>query len=67
MVIGIMSLIFLGLSQKVSAKFWGFEASPSGVSDWADGTCAYRTTCGTNYVFWIPVGESCYTETIVCI
>lgn len=65
--IGLMSVFILGISQKVNAKFWGFEPSPAGVFDWADGTCAYRTTCGTNYVFWIAVSTSCNTETIVCI
>ncbi len=63
----LFTFILFGLSQPVSAIFWGWEDDPDGTTDWSDGTCVYHETCRTYYVLWIPVNHECTTETIGCI
>jgi hypothetical protein len=62
--LALIAVLVLALSQSVSAKFWGWENT--GTTDWADGHCAYRTTCRVHYILWIAGNEQCETVTVVC-
>lgn len=61
----LLFMLTLGVLTTASAKFWGWQTTLT--TDWVDGRCAYRETCGVHYVLWIAGEEKCETATIDCL